>query len=358
LHKQPETGIISHKVSFQGERPMKKLLFFAPFIIAMLVVPCLVSAQTPDQASMDGLNAAIARAEGARQKAVDFESPSYFPGEWEAAEAQYADAGSAQTPDAYNTAADAFDSVFMLTIPLYAQAREDEIMTLRNSLVAGGVRAFFPEILATADKTALSALDQYQAQDYYTARDTAAQALLMYQTISSAHNAWLTQREIKGREFESYDLDNFNRAGEILDDATAAYLAGNYSLAQENANEALIRYNLVLSVGWAAYAEQRFLLAEAKRQAALDIKANIAVMELFAEADSTYKTSVVYYDSQKYEEAANQFINSETLFIAAGALALEKRQNAAEAIREAREKIEQSDETARQAEIIIQGRKK
>jgi len=335
---------------------MKKLLFFAPFIIAMLVLPCLVSAQTPPPDL--ALNTAITRAEEARKKAVDFESPSYFPGEWEAAEAQYADVDSAQTPDAYNTAADAFESVFSLTIPLYAQAREDEIMALRNGLVTAGVRAFFPEIFALADKTALSAQDQYKAQDYYAARNTAAQALLMYQIMNNAHNAWLTQREIQGREFEIYDTDNFNRAGEILNDAMAAYQAGNYPLAQENANEALIRYNLVLSVGWAAYAEQRFILAEAERQAALDIKANIAEKDLFTEADSSYKTSVVFYDSQKYEEAAKQFINAETLFIAANVSASEKRNNAAEAIKEAREKIAQSDETARQAEIILKGRSK
>jgi hypothetical protein len=334
---------------------MKKLLFFAPFIITMLVFPCLVSAQTPQP---DTLDAAVARAEEARKKAADFESPSYFPGEWEAAEAQYASADSAQTPTAYNTAADAFDSVFGLTIPLYAQAREDEIVTLRNSLVAAGVRAFFPDIFALADKTALSAQDQYKAQDYYTAKSTAAQALQMYQIMHSADNAWQVQREIKGREFEVYDADNFKLAGDILNDAMAAYKAGNYTLAQEDANEALIRYNLVLSVGWATYAEMRFSLAEAERKAALDIKANIAVRDLFTEADTTYKTSVDFYESQQYEEAAKQFINSETMFVTASALASEKRSNAAETIKEAREKVEKSNEAARQAEILIKGRSK
>jgi hypothetical protein len=339
---------------------MKKLLFFAPFTIAMLVVPCLVLAQVPqpDQASMDGLNAAIARAEEARKKADDFESSSYFPGEWEAAEALYANAGSVQTPDAYNAAADAFESVFTLTISLYAQGREDEIMVLRNGLVAAGVRTSFPEIFTLADKTALSALAQYEAQDYYTARDSATEALLMYQAMTSAHHAWLAQWEIKEREFELYDIDNFNHAGEILNDAMAAYQEGNYSQSQENANEALIRYNLVLSVGWAAYAEIRFSLAEAERQAALDIKANIAARDLFSEADSTYKTSVISYDSQKYEEAAKQFINAETLFIAASMSTSTKRHSAAEIIRHAYEKIEKSNETALQAEIIMKGRSK
>ena len=339
---------------------MKKPLFFALFTVAMLVLPCLVSAQTSqtDQSSTNDLSAAIAKAEEARKKASDFESPSYLPGEWEAAEAQYANAGSVKTPAAYNATADAFNAVFKLTIPLYAQAREDEIMALRNNLVAAGVRVSFPEVFALADKTALSALGQYEIQDYYKARDFAAQAFLMYQTMLSAHDAWLAQWEIKERGFERYDSDNFNRAGEILNDAVAAYKAGNYSLSQENANEALIRFNLVLSVGWAAYAELRFSLAEAERQAALEIKANIAARDLFTEADSSYKTSVIAYDSQKYEEAAKRFIDSEALFAAASASAAEKRDNAAAAIKKAHEIIQKSDETTRQAETIMKGRSK
>jgi len=353
LHKQAKKDIIELSIYLKGERPMKKLLFFAPFIIAMLVFPCLVSAQTPQS---DTLDAAVARAEQARKEAADFESPAYFPGEWESAETRYIHAGHEKTAAAYDSATDAYNSVFHLAIPLYAQAREDEIVTLRNSLVAAGVRAFFPDIFALADKTALSAQDQYKAEDYYTARSTAAQALQMYQIMNSAHNAWLTQREIKGREFEAYDADNFKLAGDILDGAMDAYKAGNYTQAQEDANEALIRYNLVLAVGWASYAEIRFSMAETERKAALEIKANIAVRDLFTEADSTYKTSVDFYESQQYEEAAKQFINSETMFVAAGALASEKRSNAAETIKEAREKVEKSSEVARQAEILIKGR--
>jgi len=332
---------------------MKKSLFFAPFIITMLVLPCLVSAQTPQS---DTLDAAIAKTEEARKKAVDFESPAYFPSEWESAETRYIYAAREKTTVAYDSATDAYESIFYLVIPLYAQAKEDEIVALRNSLVAAGVRAFFPDIFALADKTALTAQDQYKAQDYYTAKNTAAQALLMYQIMNSADNAWQVQKEIQGREFETYDPDNFKLAGDILNDAMAAYKAGNYTLAQEDANEALIRYNLVLSVGWAAYAETRFSLAEAERKAAIDVKANIAVRDLFTEADSIYKTSVDAYESQQYEEAAKQFINSETMFIAASAQTSEKRSNAAETIKEAHEKVEKSSEAARQAEILIKGR--
>jgi len=382
---------------------MKKLLFFAFCIVMVVVLSCQTAGTTPTplaaqqadkstssgQAPTEELHAAMARAAEARKRASDFESPSYFPSDWEAAEAQYTQAGHIPTDadlanhaaiskdndaaiseaihryntaagtdkavEAYNEAADTYDSLFKLAVPLYAQAREDEIMALRNNLIAAGARDNFPEPLSHADKTALTALDQYEADDYYAARDTAAQAIMMYQILTTAYNAWLVRDEIEEREFESYDPDNFARAREILSDAVDAYGAENYALAQKNADEALNRYNLVLSAGWAAYAERRAALAEAERQAALDIKANIAVKDLFSEADETYKTGEDAFGSKKYEEAARQYINSEAMFIMASTSAAEKRHTAVEIMREANRRIEESDETARQAEIILEG---
>jgi hypothetical protein len=209
--------------------------------------------------------------------------------------------------------------------------------------------------LSAADNVALTALAQYEAQDYYPAKDSADQALMMYQTLTNAYNALLACNEIEERDFVSYDPDNFARAGEILDEAMDAYEAGNYASAYENSNEALNRYNLVLSAGWAAHAERYAAQAAAARQAALDVKADVAVRDLFSEADSNYKAAVSAFDAQKYGDAAKQFYTAEGLFVTATSSTLEKRGIAAQTIEEANRKIEESDETARLAELIIEG---
>jgi hypothetical protein len=325
---------------------MKKVLFLALFIAGMMV-PGLVSAADSDTA--------IAKADEVRQKAVDFEAPSYFPSEWEAAEGQYTQAKRTQQMSAYDVASDAFESLFKKTIPLYAQAREDEIMAARGELIVAGIRNAEPEYFALADKTALAALDLYEAEDYYPARDSAINALMMYQTLGSAYTALLVREEIHEREFEAYDAENYYEAGELLNNAMDAYEEGNISQANEDAGESLRRYNLVLIAGWAAYAELRSSLADAERQAAVDMKANIATRDLFTEADSVYDTGVHSFDSESYREAANQFINSEALFITASTAATEKRRNAAEIIREASQKIAESDENAKQAESAMEG---
>jgi hypothetical protein len=353
---------------FSKEAAMKNFLFLAPFIVVLFVLSCKTtpSAETPPPAQKTTApapvtpteaGAAITKAEEARQKVIDFEGHTYFPSEWEAAETQYNQAKLAQQKgtEAEGMVVAAYEKIFEMAVPLYAQAREDEIMALRGDLIASGARDRFPEPFSLADQTALTALEQYEAKEYYPARDTALQTVTMYKTLTSAYTAWQLGNEIEARGFDGYDPDNFDRAGEILSDAMDAYGKGDYAAAQENADEALNRYNLVLSTGWAAYAELRSSYAGAERQAALDMKANIATRDIFGEADSNYKTAVDSYGAKNYEEAAKQFIDSETLFIISSISTSDKRRNAAEAIREANEKIEESGETARQAEIVLEG---
>jgi hypothetical protein len=332
---------------------MKKFVFLAIFVTVMIVLPGFVSAQT----STDESSAASARAGESRKKADDFESSAYFPSEWEAAEAKYANAGAQKTSGAYNAAADAFDAVFKLTIPLYAQAREDEIMALREGLISGGIRDYFPEELAQADKTATTAYDQYVAQDYYTARDTAARALAMYQAMTSICNAWLVRYEIEQREFQMHDHDNFNSAGEVFNKAVEAYKKNDLAAAQGHADEASKRYNLVLSTAWAVYAEECSSKAKTERQAALDIKANIAMKDLFTEADSSFKAAEDIYAAKNYEDAANQYIIAEALFITANESTTEKRKKAEDLIKQANKKIEESEDIAKQGEITMKGGK-
>ena len=329
---------------------MRKYLICVLFIVAMLVPPCFVAAQTGDELSI-----AAAKTEEARKRANDFEGFSYFPGEWEAAEAEFAAAKEENTLDSYNIATDTFNSIFDLAILLYAQAREDEIMELRNDLVNAGARNTFPEYFTPADEAALAALNQYEAQDYYTARDSAAKAFGMYEVLTSAYAAWLVRQEIRERDFTSYDPDNFNRAGEILNEAIGAYTMGDNVTALEGAEDALLRYHLALSNGWAGYAELQSSLTEDERQTALDLKANIATRDLFLEADASYKTAASLYDSKDYEEAAKQFMYAGALFAVSAANTTEKRDFAAEAITEANQKIQESDEAAQQAEIILRG---
>jgi len=335
------------KINFKEEY-MRKCLVLGLFIIGFAVFLPFVSAQTADN-----LDSALAKAQEARKKAGDFEGNLYFPGEWEAAEGKYVQASLMsdrnKSISTFNEAADAFDRLFELAIPLYAQAKEDDIMAVRDYLITLGAKDSFPEYLLDADKAALLALTQYEAKEYYPARDSAVKAQQKFDVLETAFNAWLLRLEVLARGFVGYDPGNFDLGGEMLNDAIDAYMVGDLAEARKKAEEALTMYNLVLSTSWESYAELRASLAEGERLAALDMRTNIAAKEFFTIADSDNTMALALLESKKFEDAARLFIDAEAMFVIAGITALEKRRAAAAAIRNANEKIRQSDRIVRNA---------
>ena len=318
-------------------------------------------ASTANQDMINELDVIMTRVEEARNRAVDFDCPSYFPGEWEDAEARYdlAKKMPKSTEDdvkkagvEYNAVADLYDAVFALAVPLYAQAREDEIMEIRGELITAGVRTAHPEYFIPADEKAVLALDQYEAEDYYPARDTAANALAMYETLKLAYNIQAARQAIVDGGLEKENPDTFNMADETFGNAVDAYKAGNIPEAHKLAENALTQYNLILHGSLPEYARHHSTLAHSKRQAALEAKADVAVAEMFTGADSVYRNAIDLLESQDYEEAANGFINAETMYTEAAAAALDKRRIAAEAIREAEEEIEKVRQNAENTEFI------
>ena len=336
---------------------MRKTLFLASVVAVMLALPCLVFAD--GRSPGEELQAAVTRARDYRELALLFGAESYFPSEWEDADAFFA--GITATGDMggaiadYNAAGDAFASIFRLSVSLYAQAREDEIMMIRDGLVAASARASFPELFAPADRAALVALDKYEAGEYRAARDSAATAYVMFRVLETAFGAWQTRGEIFRRQFIDYAQDNFDRAEEILGEAIYVYLAGDFPLALENAIEAQARYSLVLSAGWAALAENRSSLARTERIAAVEARANvnIAAREVFGRADSLYDMAVDSMQGEYFREAAEQFADAVALYAYARVSTLERRRAAAEAIKEANRLIEEQIRAAQGAELNI-----
>jgi hypothetical protein len=306
----------------------------------------------------------MARAEEARKRAMDFEIPAYFPSDWEDAEAQYAAAAEMpgsnqdevdQASALYSAAADAYDDLLKKAIPLYAQAVEDEIIAARDELISTGFTRSFPEYLKSADEKALAALDQYEAGDYYKARDTAAEALDEYETLNVGAKLYLTRQEIIDRGFTKYDSDNFDKADEVAQTALDEYEAGDKASARTTAEEALLRYNVVLTNGWTAYAADRRASAVLERELALAEKVNIASRASFLDADSIFNMAERSLASQDFRTAAAFYTDSEAFFSIARRNTADKRRRALDAIRMAEEKIEESNETAIEAGRIIEG---
>ncbi|MCL2440116.1 MAG: hypothetical protein FWD14_00055 [Treponema sp.] len=317
-------------------------------IILMLALSVCISCGSTGAVEDESAN----RAQEARQRAIDFESPAYFPSEWEALEAQFT---AAESSDEYNAVAEAYDELFKKTIPLYAQAKEDEVMAIRSHLINSGFAGHFPEYLKNADDMALAALEQYKADDYYKARDTLSEAMAEYEILQMGAQVFLARQEIIDRGFAQFDAENFLRADEVAQTAIESFDAGNKEAAITSAEEALLRYNLVLANGWTAYAAVRRDAAMAERELALAERANIASRETFRNAESILATAEENFTAENFTVAGLSYVEAEVMYAISRKETEERRLRAEEAIRLAEEKIEESNEAAVEAERLIEG---
>jgi len=328
---------------------MKKNVFFLLIFTLILAVSMDIYAQSAATGTLAGVNEA-------RQRAIDFESHGYFPSEWENLEEQYGNVSRGQqTAVIYNNLADEYDALFKKAVPLYAQAWEDDIILTRYMLFGTFFIDTFPELLNKVDEIALTAMAQYEAEDYYTAKATAQKALNEYGALLMGVRVFTVRQEILDRGFRQFDPENFDRAEDVAQLALNEYYIGNNEAAMGNAEEALLRYNIILSYGWSVFADNRQEAAFDEREFALIERANVASRETFRAADALYNQALELFVSEHFNEAALLFIEAEAMYAISRQETEARRLRALEAIRQAEEKITESSETAIEAERIIEG---
>lgn len=319
----------------------------------------------PDRASLDALNAAGERAARARQLIIDFNGPAAFPSDWQSAEALYTqaetgkDTSTAKTvresTSRYNAAASALEVLADKSIARFAGDLEAEVIAARNAAVQAGAETLAAGYLRSADDTALGAAAQYEAKDYYTARDSAYRARDMYGALKTGVEAYTVRQEIIDRNFVEYDPHNIGIADEIAVSGIADYEAGDIGAAQDKANEVLVRYNLALRTGKESFAADKGAAAADERQKALNLKANVAVRQDFEAATSIYNRAANSYRGQNFDAAAALYEESRAMYEVVSLVAEEKRRIAEEALRSAEEKMTESDTNAKNAELILEG---
>jgi len=319
----------------------------------------------PDQATETALADAVARAEKSRKQAFDLEVPATFAEDWKKAEALFVmgrekaqiktQLSYTEAAKAYTDAADAYDELALKTLPLYAEARRQEIVKARADAVNAGANQLVPEELAVADKTADKAQAEFDRGDYYSAAATAQEARSRYIILKTGLDAYAVQQEIDRRDFAKYDAGNYSLAQQKLLVAQEAYDAGDIASAHNNAEEALLRFRLALNKGREMNASGRGQSALAEQQAAQELKAQVAVKSDFERAQAIYNEAEQAFKAEQYDEAADLYTQAETLFAEVKNVAAEKRARALEALQAAQQRISATEDAAKEADTVLEG---
>jgi len=340
---------------------MKRKIVLLFIVLSVVTLVCISCKTTPKEAPATApktdpaVTAAKNKTDQARKQALDFDSNQYFPSEWNDAESEYKAAVAANDIAKFNALTEVYNDLYKKSIPLYAQAKEDEIMALREQIIATGFTDAFPQYLKKPDDLALAAKAKYDSGDYSGAKESADAAMTEYGTLLTGAKVYLTRQEIINRGFTQYDSENFLKADEIAQKAIVAYNESDRDAATVNAEEALLRYNIVLANGWTKYAAERKEAADKERQLAIVDRANIASKDTFRKGDASLEIANESYDAEVYADAALAFIEAEAIFSVSRKETEEKRIRAEEAIRVAEEKIEESSGSALEAEKLIEG---
>ncbi|MDR3333750.1 MAG: hypothetical protein LBT13_02525 [Treponema sp.] len=328
------------------------------------VLEPVVDLGEPDEASLDALNAAIVRMQTSRKLVIDFEGPESIPQAWEYAESQYA--AFAELPQTtlgevkdavllYNTVADAYDALARTCLPLYYKDRENEIISARTVAINTGIKEASPAHLLGADRIVAEAVAQYETADYYPAAISVFLALDMYKVLKTEADVYKIRQEIVKRGFVVYDPNNFEKAEADMAAAVKNYESRRAGQALDNAQEALGGYTTVLWTGWVSFAADKGVGASTERQTALELRADVAVRNEYDAANAVYKRADLALQSEKYDEAARLYVQSETMFLEISKAAEVKLLVAKQAVKTAEQKMLESGENAKKAELVFEG---
>jgi outer membrane cobalamin receptor len=177
----------------------------------------------------------------------------------------------------------------------------------------------------------------------------------MYRVLTPGIEAYYIREEIVTRNFVQYVPGEFEQADDAGMAAIAAYEAGQMEGLQKNAEDIQSLYRSILKTGWISFVTEREAAAKTERQAALDAKANVALRSDFDTAAALYSRADASFRAENYDDAALFYGQAEFQFANAAKDALEKRRVAETAIKAAEEKMIESDENARRAELVIEG---
>jgi tetratricopeptide (TPR) repeat protein len=162
----------------------------------------------------------------------------------------------------------------------------------------------------------------------------------MYGTLKTAVEAYRLREEI-ALDAVNMDPIAFWRTDEIGLAAIDKWDAGDFDGAKADAEAALLGYTVTGAV--------------VERQKALDARADVAVRLEFDVAQLLYDRAAQAYRRQDYNEAIRLYSESLYLFRQAARTADNRRLSAEEALRRAAQRLLESDETARNADAILEG---
>ncbi len=320
----------------------------APVVVTDPAPPTSPTSVVPASISKADLTVLHDRVLGLRKQAFDLGAKELAAEEFNSADTHYIEGKTAFDADkidsakiSFETAEPLFKVLIAKTQKLVAENRRTDADSARLRAENSGAPEFSADVLALADQAYADGLKAYSAGDNQQAAEAFARALALFDGAEKRARAVLSKNRIDELGYASYDTGNYQIAGEKLASADEKF-ATDPLAAVDLTEEALLRFNLVLSKGWELSAGDNKVKAAGFKTKSDEIKASVAVKNDYVQAQLVWDAAGEAFEKSEFEYSFELFAKAEALFSDVYTLAAAKRANAQAAMTAAAAKREQS----------------
>jgi len=235
---------------------------------------------------------------------------------------------------------------------MVAKSRQADASAARDRALSADSEVLSPDSLSKADAALAAADAMLEEGNNKAAIDGYSSVISAYDAVEKRSMAVSVRGRVDELDYGPLDAGNYELAGQKLD-AVDNLIEKDPDAAQDNAAEALLRYNIVLAKGWELTAGKRRDEASRYKDESESIKAQVAVKDDYIEAASAWELALKTYESGDHESAAPLFAYSEELFKAVYEKTVAKKSAAEQAMRSASAKSEQSASIATQGDQML-----
>jgi hypothetical protein len=312
----------------------------------------------------DELDALLAEAKELKKKAFDLKLFEVLPDDYKAADALYGaglksynDKDAPAAKEGLDATISAYKDLISRGILEIAAAKRKDAEDMRAIAVKTGAYVPQAERFDAGDQAldAASALvDETKAEESIPVFEAAR---LYYELAWKRSIASDLRQGIEDRDFAKWDSGNFQLADNKYLAEDGFWASGNETdraAGVDALDEAILRFNLVVQKGREMTVTAAKSKTDEAKQRSEDIKANIAVKDLFQAAQELYSEGASQLAAKEYEAAADAFDRSGASFEQAYEAAAEKRAAAEAAMKAAEEATAESQRKAEEADPLVQ----
>jgi hypothetical protein len=326
------------------------------------VQPAAVEPAKP-AASQEDLDKLLAEAKALKKQAFDLKLFEVLPDDYKAADGLLAEGQKAyddkkmdEAKKGLESAVAAYKDLIARGVVEIANAKKKEAEDMKAVAEKAGADSSQAERFGAGDES-------FKAADELLGASKAEESIPGFEKSRQCYElAWKRsvaaelRQAIEDKGYAQWDSGNFQIADNKFQAEEGLWASGTEAdrdAGVEALNEAILRYNLVVQKGKEYEVASIKKNADAERQRAEEIKADVAAKAEFEAAMGAYNDGNEQLNGRFYDDAASAFERSGTGFSEAYQLAAEKRAKAEAAMKAAAEAAAESKRKAAEAEPLV-----